>query len=31
MHGTEINITEIANKQKSKSEEIVSAKVNELE
>ena len=27
---TEINITEIANKQKSESEEIVSAKVNEL-
>ena len=31
MHETEINITEIANKQKSESEEIVSAKVNELE
>ena len=31
MHETEINITEIANKQKPESEEIVSAKVNELE
>ena len=31
MHETEINITEIANKQKSESEEIVSAKLNELE